>query len=375
MNQTISNGVKILYIITQADGGGAQKYTLTLAKHFGGAVAAGQQDSKLFYEARAAGLETFPLKYLKRTINPWYDLLAVWEIRQLIKFYQPNIVHLNSSKAGVVGSFAGIGLKTKVVYTAHGFIFNEPLPWVIKSFYLALEKVASDFRDYIICVSEADKKSALDNKLISGDKISTIHNGLENVEFLPKKEARQALNLSTDDRMIIGCVANFYKTKGVDVLIEAISMLSDETKTKILLAIIGEGEESLNLKSKILRLNLSKTISLLGKIDNAGHKLKAFDLLVIASRKEGLPFLLLEAMQAGLPIVATNVGGIREALGDAGILISSENPKAITSAIMTLLLDSNRASELSAKASERSKLFTVEKMLGETKKIYAKLLL
>src|SRR5262249_14800523 len=145
--------MRILYIITQADGGGAQKYVLTLAAHFKGAIAAGDEAKKLFDDAKALGLQTFELKHLKRDICLGHDCWAVREMRELIKSFAPDIVHLNSTKAGVLGSFAAIGLsakggsasggKTKVVFTAHGFRHNEPLFWPAKSFYLALEKVAS----------------------------------------------------------------------------------------------------------------------------------------------------------------------------------------------------------------------------------------
>src|ERR1700690_3366587 len=111
-------GMKILFIITQGHGGGAQKYTLALAKHFGGAIAAGLEDSELFRAAQLAGVKTFPLQHLMRDINPLQDFLAMLEIRQLIKNLDVDVVHLNSSKAGVLGSFAAIGLKKKVIFTA-----------------------------------------------------------------------------------------------------------------------------------------------------------------------------------------------------------------------------------------------------------------
>src|SRR6185436_2761697 len=107
--------MKILYIITQADGGGAQKYTLDLARHFNGAIAAGDEATKLLDAAKADGLKTYPLKHLKRDINLWHDFLAMWEIRALIDSIKPDIVHLNSTKAGILGSFACVGLKTKVI--------------------------------------------------------------------------------------------------------------------------------------------------------------------------------------------------------------------------------------------------------------------
>ncbi len=365
--------MKLLYIITQADGGGAQNYTLEMARHFGGAIAAGSNENRLFREATKFGVETFPLEHLKRAINPWHDFLGAWEIRELIKNYKPDVVHLNSSKAGVLGSFAAIGLKTKVVFTAHGFIFNEPLSYALKSFYIALEKTASAYRDFIICVSNADKQSALDNHLISVDKISVIHNGLEPIDFFERDEARQTLGLATN-KILIGCVANFYKTKGVDVLIEAIAMMSDDIKGKIQVILFGDGPESEDLRLKIKDLRLKHIVVMLGKVDQAARYLKALDIFVLPSRKEGFPYALLEAMQTGLPIIATNVGGNAEALGNAGILVDPENPKALSAALSTLLLDSNRVQLLSKKSSERAKLFTAEKMFEETKKVYEKII-
>jgi glycosyltransferase involved in cell wall biosynthesis len=361
--------MKILYIITQADGGGAQKYTLTLAKHFNGAIAAGNEAGKLFTDAERAGLKTFQLKHLKRNISPWHDILAVWEIRELIKSYRPDIVHLNSSKAGILGSFAGIGTKAKIIFTAHGFVFNEPLSIPIKTFYLALEKIASDYRDFIITVSGADEKSALDSKIIKPTKIATIHNGIAEINFLDKHQARASLGLP-DGKIIIGCVANFYKTKGLDVLINALAKLDAGTKEKIVCAIIGEGPERQALESQIKDLGLQNMAKLLGSRTEIPAAIKAFDIFVLASRKEGLPYTILEAMQAGLPIVATAVGGIPEALADAGILVSPENPEELAGTITSLLANADKQKNLSQKALERSKLFTEQKMLDETEKIY-----
>ncbi len=362
----------ILYIITQADGGGAQKYVLALAKHFNGMIAAGlrlrgRSDSrsdeavKLFDDAKAARLQTFTLKHLKRNIHPWHDFWAVWEIRELVKNLKPDIVHLNSTKAGVLGSFACIDLRTKIVFTAHGFRFNEPLSLPAKNFYLTLEKIASSYRDFIITVSDADRKSALKNKLIDENKIQTIHNGLAPIDFLPREEARKALGLPLDKKITV-TIANDYKTKGFDILEKALAIKPVSGTLTVVMGEVSNKKQS------------NENIKYLGFIQNASKYLKAFDATVISSRKEGFPFAALEAMQAGQPIIATNVGGIPEALGDAGKLVPPDDAKALGEAIETVFGDENRAKKLSLKALERAKLFTEEKMLEETKKIYSKLL-
>ncbi|MBL8030569.1 MAG: glycosyltransferase family 4 protein [Candidatus Doudnabacteria bacterium] len=362
--------MNILYIITQADGGGAQKYVLTLARHFKGTIAAGNEATQLFTDAANLRLKTYNLQHLKRNISPANDLLAIFEIRSLIKKINPDIVHLNSSKAGFLGSLACIGLKTKVVFTAHGFIFNEPMPGWKKTFYISLEKLASAFRDFTITVSNADKKSALDNNLTQENKVQTIHNGIPKLTFLESLQARSHLNLP-EEYFIFGTIANFYTTKGIDVLIEAISLLNTNTLTKCKFVIIGNGPELKNLELGIKNLELEKAVIFIQK-NQAWQYLQAFNAFVLPSRKEGFPYTLLEAMQAGLPIAATRVGGIPEALGDAGILVEPGNAKALAKAIDSLS-NKQKQEELSKKARERSFKFSEERMLKETEEIYKKL--
>ena len=353
--------MSILYIITQADGGGAQKYVLALAKHFKGTIAAGDEAQKLFDDARAAGIEVYPLRHLKRSIHPWHDFLAMWEIRRLANSLKPDIVHLNSTKAGILGSFACVGLNTKVIFTAHGFRFLEPMSFYARMFYLALEKVASSYRDFIITVSDADKKAALENELIAENKIQTIHNGIGQIQFYDKDTAKAELGIPKHKK-VIGVIANNYPTKGVDLLEKAIKSKPIEGTV---VAVIGQGFETKKSDDNIMYL---------GFRENASQYLKAFDILVLPSRKEGLPFVLLEAMQAGLPILAANVGGVAEALDNSGVLIPPEDSEGLAREIESLIKNDNRMDLLSKKAQERSKLFREERMLKETEKIYKKIL-
>src|SRR3989344_2985002 len=127
-----ANLIKILYIITQGEMGGAQRYVYDLAtgldpKQYKVTVAVGNERGDLEKKLSAAGISTRVLRHLKRAINPWHDLLVLWEIRRLIQAVKPDIVHLNSTKAGFVGSIAAAMAGARnVVFTAHGFAFLEP---------------------------------------------------------------------------------------------------------------------------------------------------------------------------------------------------------------------------------------------------------
>jgi len=365
--------MKILYIITQADGGGAQKYVLDLAEHFGGAIAAGTEAGALFEEAAKRGIKTFPLKHLKRNISPWHDLLAIWEIKTLINNFQPDITHLNSSKAGFLGSLAGRlarrGGKPKIIFTAHGFFYFKNSPWYVKLPYSILERFASKFRDVIIAVSEEDKQQAIKHHLLPPDKIITVHNGIKEIPFKETSQARAELGLD-QGKIIIGNVAQLYNRKAIDMLIEAAAGLPEDVKSRLQFLVLGDGPEREKLTKQINKASLNSIFLLAGYKPQAVTFLKAFDIFVLSSRREGFPYVLLEAMQAGLPIIATDVGGNKEALGDAGIIVKAENPKLLTDAILSLINNPQKQKELLQKALLRSQEFSLQKMLERTGEIY-----
>lgn len=365
--------MRILYLITQADGGGAQNYALALAQNFRGAIAAGREAGELFEAAEKNGLKTFRLNHLKRNINPYHDLMAIWEIRQLIQTYQPDILHLNSSKAGILGSFAGIGLKTKIVFTAHGFVFNEPLPWPVRALYIVLEKAASRCRDCVITVSEKDRTAALRHKIIAPEKIVTIHNGLPALNFLPPETAAEQLNLPKN-LFLFATIANFYKTKGLHILVDAVTLLKQEVKNQCKFVIFGNGPEEQNIKLRLKNSGLAGNFLLLGKTNQAYQYLKAFNAFLLPSLKEGFPYVILEALAAGLPILATTAGGLPEAVDEAGLLVKPGNAAELAEKIGQMVFNQNLRTQLADKARERSQLFTLQKMLSETEDMYKKIL-
>ena len=338
---------KILYIITQSELGGAQKYVSDLAQYFHGnsldiTVSSGEQ-GELMKNMSLSGTKIHIFKHLAREISPIQDILCFFEIYAYIKKERPDIVHLNSSKAGAIGAVAAklAGIK-KVIYTAHGYVFLEPMAKWKKIFYIFAEKFSSLFKDVIICVSNYDKKMGIEYKIAPEKKFVTIHNGIEPIDFVSKEKAREFLShgdkgQGARDRVIIGTIANFYPTKGLLYLIQSAKKIVEKFPDT-LFVIIGDGEERKALENEIAKLGLEKNIMLTGKIDDASKYLLALDIYISSSVKEGFPYSILEAMSAGLPIVSTNVGGIPEMLKDnAGILVEPKNPQALADAMQKLL--------------------------------------
>jgi len=352
---------KILYLITQSEWGGGQEYVFNLASNllkdqFEPIVMAGEGTGEFFKALKSQNLPYTKLKWVKRSINPIFDLMALFELIFVFKKEQPDVIHLNSSKIGFLGSLAAklCFSQAKIIYTAHGWVFNEPIPYLIKKIYFWIEKISASWKNEIICVCESDKQIALQNNFHS--RITTIHNAVnpEQLDFLTKDEAREKLNqlLPLNLRVnffnqpptspLIGAIANFYKTKGLDFLISAAGLLKKNFPA-LKIVIIGEGEERKNLELRIKNLELSNNVILTGNIPNAHRLLKAFDLFVLPSVKEGLPYAILKAMAAELPIVATRVGGLPEILPNE-CLVELGNAAIMAEKIKTVLvrLDSAR---------------------------------
>jgi glycosyltransferase involved in cell wall biosynthesis len=366
---------KILFIITQSEWGGAGRYVFDLANNlpkdqFEVMVAAGGNE-ELFEFLGQIKIKTFHLKRLVREINPIKDLAGYWEMKRLIKNLKPDIVHLNSSKAGFLGALAAhsAGVK-KIIYTVHGFVFNEPMASWQKAIYLWAEKFSAKYKDKLICVSEFDRQAGSQNKIATADKLITIHHGINQINFLTKAQARQELKLPAEN-LIVGTIANFYQTKGLNYLIAGAAEIIKQDQN-ILFRVIGFGRLENQLKAEIKKFKLENNF-FLGKVLNGKKYLLAFDLFVLPSVKEGLSYTILEAMQAGLPIVATKVGGIPEMIKNQhnGLLVNPANPKELAQAITSLLKDKSLAQKFGNQAQiDFRQNFSLEKMIKETISTY-----
>jgi glycosyltransferase involved in cell wall biosynthesis len=373
----------ILYIITQAEWGGAQRYIFDLGGRFKDeyhvVVAVGEPTGKrdLLTRFNSEQIQTVQLRRLVRRISPIDDILAVCELAKLYKTVKPDIIHLNSSKAGVIGSLARLLVKGQMltVYTAHGWTYLEPLPFYQRWLYLLMEKISVHLRDATIVLSEKEKNIALQYGTAKKDSVYVIPNGIDlnKIKLLSREEARKKLDIKDIGYLTIGVIANLYKTKGLKHLIEAINILKNKYSISNIKTIItGEGHERKNLETQVKKLNLENNIYLVGAKDNAYQYLKAFDLFVLPSVKEGFPYVILEAMAAGLPIVATKVGALPEIINEKenGPLVPPADPEALAQAINNLLADSELREKIKQNNPETVKKYSLEKTIAQIKNIY-----
>ena len=349
---------KILFIITQSEFGGAQHFLAHLVTALSrnkynimvGAGIEGDDEAGLLSFLEKKGINTRHLKYLRRGVNPLFDFLGLIEIRKLIKKEKPNILFLCSSKAGVLGSLAATLnskfkiLNSKVIYRIGGWTFNDPWPWWKKALYKFIEKFSAKWKDIIIVNAERHRKQAIRLGIKPRKKILTIYNGIGDLEFLSREKARRKFAVH-GSRFIVGTIANDYPAKGLKYFEKAKYELRN---TNYEFIIIGKGNRF---------------------IPEAYKYLKAFDVFVLPSVKEGFPWTILEAMAAGVPIVATKVGAIPEI--QPGLLVEPGNSKELSDAIKKLLENKDLRERLIKKAKRIiEQKFTLKKMVSEVEKLF-----
>lgn len=370
---------KILYVITKGNFGGAQRYVYDLATSlpkdkFTVAVAHGEGEL-LPRKLKKAHIKTIAIQNLGRDIKLVRDIKVFFELLQIFKTEKPHVVHLNSSKIGIIGALAvrfynltAKSQKLKAIFTAHGWPFKEKRNFVFRLGVRLASWLTVLLSHVTIVVSEDDFEKSKNFPWCS-KKISLVHNGIGNTSFKNGFQARQILGNNIHEGVWIGTIAELHPNKGLDILIKAFKDASEQYMDTALV-IIGEGQERENLEILISNLNLQKKVHLLGHIDNASQFLKAFDVFILCSYKEGLPYSVLEAGLAGLPVVASAVGGIPEIITDGknGLLVKAGDIDAFSRAIQTMLGEhASYGAELKRTVQEH---FSLEEMFMKTTKLY-----
>ncbi len=364
-----SNGMKILYVITQGELGGAQRYVRDLSMHFRNNnevyVANGATgDQWLLEQLSGTAVKTHQFRQLIRAINPLRDMQAFFEIRKYIQEIKPDLIHVNSTKAGVLVAFAKGNVPS--IYTVHGWVFNEPMSWLKRQLYIFIEKISCSRHKKIVVLGHHDKNLALCLGIASEKKLIIIPHG---IQLNPKSEIR---NQKSDTGINLVTVANFYATKGLSYLIAAFKQLA-RIIPKFNLTIFGDGPERQKLETQIEN---HPAINLSGRVMHAEKRLSLFDIFVLPSLKEGFPYVILEAMNAEVPIVATTVGEIPNILENekTALLVKPADAEALATAIQKLIDSPTLRKTLAMNAKKRLADFSFERMTEKHEQVYKNLI-
>lgn len=345
---------KVLYVVTKSEPfGGVQRYVFDLATslpkdRFDVVVALGGS-GLLKKRLEESGVRTIQIPDLQRDISFSKEVSSFLFLLRLLKEERPHILHLNSSKAGGLGALAGRirGIRT-IVFTGHGWAFNEARPVMQKRIFKLLHWITILLSHYTVAVSKKTARDVLDLPFVES-RIRIIYNGLREIPFETKEKARTHfrtispllsafIGRKKSRYVLFGMTSELHRTKGIDVALTAFREISKE-RPDVALVIAGQGEEKANLETLIQNLGLKERVFLLGPVTDVCRYLKAYDVFLMPSRTEALPYSVIEAGFAGLPIIASKVGGIPEIVKDheSGLLVPPNNPFMLKEAMQEYL--------------------------------------
>jgi glycosyltransferase involved in cell wall biosynthesis len=381
----VSAPIRICHVI-EATTGGTRRHVVDLATHLDrnrfdiSLLCATRRDPGFqndIKRMREAGVTVNDVE-MRRSISPFHDMAAYRALRDEFTGGTFDIVHTHSSKAGALGRLAanraGIGT---IVHTPHVFPFQMEQPALVRALYTAIERLLAARCHAMICVSRAEQSAARSHKLCADEKLRHIPNGIElTTNFVASAASlRGELGLPVD-RKLIGLVGRVSHQKGADTLLAAAPAIR-AAHPDAEFVIVGDGPEMPALRQQIDSANLGAVCHLPGAREDAQRFYPLFDVLALPSRWEGLPYTLLEAMAAGVPVVASSVGGNSEVLitGVNGLLVPQQDPARLSEAIVQILDDSDLARSLGSAARETVRSdYSLDEMMRRTAELYEELL-
>lgn len=302
------------------------------------------------------------------------DLKAIGEVRRLIKRYNPDIVYAHSSKAGAIARVADIGLKNHCLYNPHGWAFNMRCSAKKKAMYTAIEKIAAPFCDKIVCISDAEKQSALDKKICREDKLQVIFNGVDIEAYengIHGTVKRKDLNIP-EDAFVVGMVGRISPQKAPDIFIKMAKHVKDKVSNAHFI-IVGNGDQEAEIKKYAKDNDFLDSLHITGWVDNPMSYVELFDVACLLSRWEGFGLVLPEYMMARKPIVASRVDAIPNIIcdGENGLLVEMDDVVGASTAVLKLYLNNNLKSKLIDEGLKTVyKKFDVQRMTRETEKLF-----
>lgn len=331
--------IKILRIINRFNLGGPT-YNVTFLTAFLnddfetkllGGTAEAQEGDALFIPKKY-GVNPQIIPELQRSINWKKDRAAYKSIKAIMQEYQPDIVHTHASKSGAIGRLAAINLKVPViVHTFHGHVFHSYFGKVKTMLYKSVERYLAKRSTAIIAISEAQKNELVnDHRIAKADKVSVVNLGFDLAKFqtdLPNKSAEFSKAYKIiEEEICIGIIGRLTAIKNHELFFNVLNVIGGQTQEKLHFFVIGDGELRKELEEKAMELTKSYPqfrITFTSWIKDVSLPLARLDIVCLTSLNEGTPVSLIEAQAAGVPVITTNVGGVKDIIkeGESGLIV------------------------------------------------------
>ncbi|PIE51751.1 hypothetical protein CSA37_07045 [Candidatus Fermentibacteria bacterium] len=374
----------ILHIITKMAVGGAQMNTLISCREitkmgYPSSVLTGPEISPegTFSDlSEKYGIPVYTAPHLIRKLSPYHDIRAYFEIKKIIDEHKFSIVHTHGSKAKFLGRLAATAAKTpvKIVQTVHGWSFFDTMPPLQKAFYAALERIGYKLADSNIVVSPHDILKGVNWGIGKPEDYQLIRSGVEFESFLAKRgtgsESRKMLNLD-QNIPIVGTVIRLAPQKHPEAIVDVALKVSKQFPD-VMFVIVGDGPLKGYMHNYIKEKGLENNFLLLGSRKDVSDILPAFDAFLLTSRSEGLPRAMLEALAVGIPVVATDVGGIAELVNGHknGFLCAHGDINCLSNGLIKLIESPETGKKLLASVDRDLKPFSAKIMVDELFQLY-----
>jgi len=388
--------VRVLRVIARLNVGGPARHTVilnqglhalgfeTLLVHGTPGIA----ESSLEDLAHDRGVRTIHIPELGRRIHPLDDLKAFVRLFRLVRTWQPDIVHTHTAKAGAIGRLAAFlynlgrhrSKRCAIVHTFHGHVFSGYFGAMGSLAVRLIEKALSTITDRIIAISDRQRDDlVLRFNIAPANRVRVVPLGLELGDLLQRtpdvRGMRSALGFA-DENFVVGFVGRLVPIKDVETLIRA-AALAGEGVPSLRVVIAGDGECRGALEKVVRDLQLADRVRFVGWQRDLLALYSTFDLFVLSSLNEGTPVALIEAMAAGVPAIATSVGGVPDVLldGGSGVLVPPHDSSALSRAMCAAIAQPQRLREMAARARAMvGGRYTAARLVEDTACVYAEVL-
>jgi glycosyltransferase involved in cell wall biosynthesis len=296
-------------------------------------------------------------------------------LAKLIRRDRFDIIHSHSSKAGFLGRFAAlVDSDARIVYSPHGFYylnFDDPIRF---NLFKYVERIHRSRTDRLITLSTGEFRKAIEDRIAEPSRAALIENGIDHADCLSRGEARARFNIAPD-AVVVGTISRFTPQKApFDLVTVARELVAADPN--VVFAWLSDGEMRPQVEAAIARYGLRNNVLLPGYVDDARRLIPAFDVFVLASRWEGLPYTIMEAMDAGVAIVATDVVGTQDVIDDprTGLLVPPGRPRELAKVVRRLLTHPDEAAKIAGAAQEEvSTRFSRVEMVRRISTLYREL--
>ena len=354
--------VKIAHVVTRMDWGGApdivrilcesleSSYDVRLiigpSKHL-------SERTRLFLDKFKDNVTVVP--HLRRDISPLWDVLALAKLFLLFRAERFDIVHTHTAKAGLLGRIAGwLARVPTIIYMPHGHVFYGYFGLLMSRAAITVERVVAYITDKVMVLTELEKRDLVAFKVTTPDKIIVVNSGLELEEYreyvADSQSKRSALQIERGTS-VVGAIGRLEPVKGHAYLVEAARMVIEEFP-KVKFLVVGDGSLRNDLESQCQELGVEDKFVFTGWKEDVCSILSTLDILVLPSVNEAVGRVLIEAGACGIPVVATNVGGVPEIVRDneTGVLVAPGSPEEMARAMIDLLSSEDKRQRMSVAA-------------------------